>query len=253
MRTMTRYALYYTPAAQTLFWQLGCAWLGRDPTGAAPPPSPSVPGISPPMMTALTASARRYGFHATLKAPFRLAPGFGESDLLAMAQAFASAQPPVALPGLEVSRLNDFLALCPAQPTPQLDALAMRVVAYFDPLRAAPTADELARRRKARLSPRQDALLQRWGYPYMEEEFRFHMTLTDSLITVDAEVAEALKDAAITHFKAVAPTWTGTDTVDVDGLGIFKESGPGAPFELLERIPFSGAGPAGNGAAARAG
>ena len=239
---MTRYALYYTPAVQTPFWQLGCSWLGRDPTGAAPLPCPAVPGMSSLMRMALTTSARRYGFHATLKAPFRLAPGFDESDLLKMAQAFAHVQQPIGLPGLEVRRLENFLALCPAKPMPDLDALAMRVVSHFDALRAMPTGDELARRRLARLSLRQDALLERWGYPYTEEEFRFHMTLTDSLATIDVDVAEALQQAAKAHFQAVAATGIGTNTVDLDGLSIFREVAPGAPFDVLMRIPFGGTG-----------
>ncbi len=239
---MTRYALYYTPGARTPFWQLGCSWLGRDPTGAAPPPRQSVSGIASLMMTALTASACRYGFHATLKAPFRLAPGFGESHLLAMAQAFARVQQPVGLPDLQVHRVDDFLALCPTRATPHLDALAMRVVSYFDVLRAAPTADELARRRLARLSPRQDALLERWGYPFTEEEFRFHMTLTDSLKAVGDDVAHALGQAADAHFQAVTTTANGMDPVSIDGLSILKEAVPGAPLHLLARISFSGAG-----------
>jgi phosphonate metabolism protein PhnN/1,5-bisphosphokinase (PRPP-forming) len=236
---MTRYALYYAPAAQTSFWRLGCSWLGRGPSGGVAPPAPSVRGIPPVMMPALTASARRYGFHATLKAPFRLAPGYTETHLLDMAQAFSQTQQPVELPGLQVRRVDDFLALCPTHAVPRIDALAMRCVVYFDLLRAAPTADELARRRLACLSPRQEALLQRWGYPHVEEEFRFHMTLTDSLTAVGDDIAYAMRQAADRHFESVLGGRAAGDAMSLDGLTIFKEPEPGAALKILARFPFT--------------
>ncbi len=239
---MTRYALYYAPTAQTPFWRLGCEWLGRDPSGAVSPSVPSIAAIPPDAMVALTASARRYGFHSTLKAPFRLAPGFTESHLLAMAQAFSKVQEPVELPALEVRQVEDFLALCPAQRMPRIDALAMRCVVYFDALRAAPTADDLARRRLAGLSARQDALLQRWGYPHIEEEFQFHMTLTDSLTAVGDDMACTLRQAAEAHFQPVLAASARTERVAVDGLTIFKEAEPGAALQILARFPFTGSG-----------
>ena len=239
---MTRYALYYAPAAQTQLWQLGCAWLGRDPADAMMPPAPFIRAVPPEMLVALLAGARRYGFHATLKAPFRLAPGFTESHLLAMAQAFSQVQPPLELPALQVRRVEDYLALCPTQPTPRIDALAMRCVAYFDTLRAAPTASELARRRLARLSARQEALLQRWGYPYTEEQFRFHMTLTDSLAGFSDKVTHAVEQAAGTYFQPVLGLKDATERAAVDGLTIFKEAVPGAALQILARFPFTGNG-----------
>ena len=239
---MTRYAVYYAPAARTPFWRLGCAWLGRDPTGAVVLPPPSVEAIPPQTMAALTISARRYGFHSTLKAPFTLAPGFTESHLLTMAQAFSQVQQPVELPALAVRQVEDFLALCPLQPMPQIEALAMRCVDYFDVLRAASTADELARRRLAGLSARQDTLLQRWGYPHTGEEFRFHMTLTDSLTAAGDGLTCALRQAATVHFQPVLGDNARTAPVAVDALTVFKEALPGAAMQILARFPFTGCG-----------
>ena len=239
---MTRYALYYAPATHTRFWQLGCAWLGRDPTGAAVAPASSIRAMPAAMTPAIVASARRYGFHATLKAPFGLAAGFAESHLLAMARAFCDVQQPIDLPGLRVCRIDDFLALLPTAPTPGIDALAMRCTIYFDALRAPPTADELARRRLAVLSARQEALLQRWGYPHTEEEFRFHMTLTDSLAAASDELVQGMRQAAAAHFQPVLGTQTGAEHIAVDGLTIFKENAPGTPLQILARFPFTGCG-----------
>lgn len=231
---MTRYALYFTPAPGTPWWEAGSRWLGRDAASGAECVQPGIAGVSAPLFHGLTRDARRYGFHATLKAPFRLAEGFTEGDLLAMADAFAGLQHPVFLRGMQVRNLAGFLALRPLEPLQDIAALAMRCVSYFDILRAAPTAAELSRRRRSGLSQRQEALLARWGYPYTEEEFRFHMTLTDSLDDVDDNAAYALRKAAEECFMPVLDAGLPA----IDALAIFREDQPGAPFSLWRRIPF---------------
>jgi hypothetical protein len=91
------------------------------------------------------------------------------------------ARAPVTIPSLEVRRLGGFIAVVPTEPSAALADLAAATVAALDPFRAPPSEAELARRRKARLSDRQEALLMKWGYPYVMEEFRFHLTLTGRL------------------------------------------------------------------------
>jgi ribose 1,5-bisphosphokinase len=233
---MTRYALYFSPSSDSPWWQAGCRWLGRDPASGAEYPPPAVAGVSPLMMGKLTSEARRYGFHATLKAPFLLMEGFSESHLLAMAEAFATVQRPIALEDMRVRPLGSFLALRPAGPLDEIAALAKRCVSYFDILRAPPTLAELAKRRHAELNERQESLLQRWGYPYTEEQFRFHMTLTDSLANVDEDTAYALRKAAGKWFDTAARQ----SQPVIDGLTIFREEQPGEPFSVWRRFPFTG-------------
>lgn len=233
---MARYALYFAPAIDSPWWQAGCRWLGRDPDSGALCLQPEIPGVPPLMMEKLTAEARRYGFHATLKAPFRLAEGFSETNLITMAESFAAVQPPLMLQDVRVRPLAGFLALRPADPLAEIASLAMRCVAYFDNLRAPPAPSELAKRRSAGLTTRQELLLQRWGYPYTEEEFRFHMTLTDSLDDVDQEASYALRKAAEAWFEPAARA----APLTIDALTIFREEQPGAPFSILRRLPFEG-------------
>ena len=194
----------------------------------------------------LTQHARRYGFHATLKAPFQLAAGFNEAHLLSMAQAFARCQSAIEVRQPTVRALGAFLALQPAVAQSDIDALAMRCVSYFDVLRAPPTADELARRRQTALSPRQEALLLRWGYPYTEEAYRFHMTLTDAL---SDEASETLSDTLPDTGSSTLATMCAAAQVNftaanlpplmLDGLAVFRETAPGNAFDLIARMPFS--------------
>jgi len=98
---------------------------------------------------------------------------------------FAAARGPVALEELMPDSLGRFLALLPVGDTTAIDNLAFEAVRAFDGFRAPLTDTDIARRRQSRLSPRQDTLLQRWGYPFLGPEFRFHITLTGRLARKD--------------------------------------------------------------------
>nr|WP_083757397.1 phosphonate metabolism protein/1,5-bisphosphokinase (PRPP-forming) PhnN [Janthinobacterium sp. Marseille] len=236
--SMTRYALYFTPVDDSPWAQAGSSWLGRHPASPEPVQQVNIPGIPRILLSSLTADARRYGFHATLKAPFRLFEGFNEEHLLQMARAFCAAQKAIVLDEVRVRPLMDFLALQVNGPLDEIGGLAMRCVTYFDLLRAPLTEPELAKRRRAGLNARQSALLQRWGYPYTEEFYRFHMTLTDALMHADADVIFTIRKAAEQHFAAAVAAVP----LAIDALTIAREEYPGAPFVEWQRIPFSGQG-----------
>ena len=218
---MIRYAVYYAPRQDDLLWQAGCAWLGRDPAGGALAPGPNVPDQ-------ITAEARRYGFHATLKPPMRLRAGCAHADVLAALQETASGIPAFQLPQLAVTNWHGFLCLREATASPELQALADACVAGFDHLREAPGADELARRRAGGLSPSQDANLRRWGYPQVFATWFFHMTLTSRLNT---EQASALQAAAEEWFyPALARRRMVSD------ICLFVQHRPDTPFILEARV-----------------
>ncbi|KAF3997200.1 phosphonate metabolism protein/1,5-bisphosphokinase (PRPP-forming) PhnN [Glaciimonas immobilis] len=234
-----RYAIYFAPLHHADWWHAASQWLGRDAITDLPSIQPEIAELSPGALGHLTRDAQRYGFHATLKAPFRLAKGFSEEDLLKMAAFFATRQKPVPVLDIGVHALGHFLALqtTNAASKRQIGALATRCVRYFDLLRAAPTDAELSKRHKAGLSARQEALLSRWGYPYTEEEYRFHLTLTDSLAALEKSDIAALQTAADACFAdAIAAS---DAPLVIDGLTIFKESSPGAAMMVWRHFPFT--------------
>lgn len=222
-----RYAIYALPEPGSALEAFGRAVLGYDNvTGEAVPHPADLPGLAE-----VTAGARVYGFHATLKAPMRLAAGVDEAALLARAERLAAHHPPVELGTLEVAALGRFLALVPVAPPASLGLLAAECVAGFEPLRAPLTEAERAKRRPERLSPRARALLDAWGYPHVFEEFRFHMTLTDAL----SEEAQAFWQGRLSEaFRA-----SGAGPLTIRSIGILRQDGA-APFRLLARIPFGG-------------
>ena len=192
MDGFTRYALYYAPLAGPLA-DFGAAWLGWDPRSGRRVAHPALPGLPLPIAE-ITRTPRKYGFHGTLKPPFQLKPGFDVAELHNATEALAASLAPVLIDGLKLSRIDSFLALVPEGDTMQLALLAARVVEALDGFRAAPEEDELARRREPGLTARQEVLLQQWGYPYVMEEFRFHLSLSGKLPEPQADaISERLR------------------------------------------------------------
>ncbi|WP_369914920.1 DUF1045 domain-containing protein [Maritimibacter sp. 55A14] len=202
------------------------------PDGGAAPAPPAPPGLPRPLAE-VTATPRRYGFHATLKPPFRLAAWRSPAQLELSLAALARRHAPVDLPGLRVASVGRFLALLPRAPCPALNALAHDCVAAPEPFRAPPDAVELGRRRTAGLTPRQEEMLQRWGYPYVMAEFRFHITLTGPLERAEIE---PLRRAAAAHFAPVL-----AEPHPVREICLFGEDAEGF-FRLLHRTPLGHGG-----------
>ncbi|MFZ7093355.1 DUF1045 domain-containing protein [Primorskyibacter sp. 2E233] len=174
-----RYAIYYTLPAGPLS-EFGAAWLGWNLSTGERPDAPQVANLPAPAHD-LSQTPRKYGFHGTIKPPFHLTEGETAKSLDIALAAFCAKTRAVQLDGLELARLGRFLALVPTGDTAPLKALAARVVEDFDHFRAALSDEELQRRRSRPLTAAQDALLEQWGYPYVMDEFRFHMTLTGQL------------------------------------------------------------------------
>jgi hypothetical protein len=176
-----RHAIYWMPEGALADW--GAAWLGWDPGTGREVPHPD------PALAQLTSEPRRYGLHATLKAPFRLAEGATEDDLARALDALAARLSPAETPGLSPTLMGRFLALTPEGDSSPIDALAAACVTELDTLRARPTEADLARRRAAGLDPQEEAHLLRWGYPHVLDRFRFHVTLTGPLARGQEEQA----------------------------------------------------------------
>ncbi len=222
-----RVAVYYAPLADDPLTAAAACWLGRDPASDAPVSHPDIANIAE-----VTAEPRLYGFHATLKPPMRLAGGGGWDDVVAAATMLAGRIAPFDLPGLSVQDVFGFLALRETAASPPLQALADACVEHLDAFRAPPSETELARRRRANLTPRQDEMLIRWGYPYVFDTWFFHMTLTRRLS--DAEKRVFMPAAELHLARAIATPRR------VEDICLFVQPAPGAPFVIRERLPLRG-------------
>ena len=225
MEKMKRYAVYYAPE-EGPFAQAAAAWLGWDPITGRAVTQPDL-GLD---LATMTADPRKYGFHGTIKPPFRLAQGVSGDALAAAVGQLAQSLPAVEMPGLQMLDLEGFLALVPQGDTAALGDLAARVVADLDAFRAPLTEAEVARRRPDRLTPRQRDLLALYGYPHVMEEFRFHLTLSGALSSADHA---ALLPLAAAHFAPHLP-----QPFVVSALTLFGEAEDGR-FHLLHRYALA--------------
>lgn len=227
MRDGFRVALYYAPLVTDPLHAAASSWLGRDAETGARVPQPAIPGVDE-----VTAEPRVYGFHATLKPPMHLRPGCDWAEVVEATRALAAQIVPFELPALSVQDLHGFLALRETQPSAALQAYADACVAGLDRFRAPPTEEELARRRRASLNAEQQAMLERWGYPYVFGTWFFHMTLTRRL---SAEEKSRLQPQAEAHFAAALAV-----PRQVTEVCLFTQAAPSEPFLIAERLALHG-------------
>lgn len=229
-----RYALYYAPAAESALWRFGCDILGYDAECGADLTCAGPGGLEPDLWREMCRKPAGYGFHGTLKAPFRLAPGHDEAVLVDAVAALAASCQPFQLPALELRPLGDFFALVPSAPVPEMCTLARRAVLELDRFRAPLTEEDRIRRNVERLTPRQRVLLEAHGYPFVLEEFRFHMTLTGPVgEELRADVQQALV-RAYAESRACAP-------LPVQDICLFSQQAPHQRFRLLQRFTLADA------------
>lgn len=222
-----RVALYWAPRLEDPLHRLGSQWLGRDTETGATLPQPTLPGLD---IAEITADARGYGLHATLKPPFRLRTNW--AAMRADAMALAARTRPFALPPLKLADHHGFLALLESEKCQALQDLCDACVTGLDAHREAPTDAEIARRNPARMTERQRELLHLWGYHYVLDQWWFHVTLTRRLTAEERAVVWPALEA---HLGGVP-----AQPRRVTELCLFTQAGPGAPFLLAERLPLLG-------------
>ena len=230
---LPRYALYYAPRAEEALAVAASRWLGRNAeTGEARDIVP-VSGVSHERLTTLVADPRLYGFHGTLKPPIALVDGATERDFVDAVGSFAATQRQIDVPALALAELQDFLALVPTDRCAALQDFSDLCVVEFDEFRRPADQAELARRRAAGLTQRQENLLLRWGYPYVLEQGQFHLTLTGR-VKEERERAVIL-DELRRRFMAFIDR-----PLAVRDLCVFRQPAPGRPFTVLARFRLGG-------------
>jgi len=223
-----RFAIYFVPAAGTVFYRFGASVLGYDCYTGEAVARPRAIDLPESDWAALTAEPATYGFHATLKAPFRLRGDFEPEDIRARLQTLAASIPVIHFAGA-VQLIAGFVAVVPVAPLPAIDRLAADCVTAFDHFRLPATEAERNRRLAAGLSPRQTEHLDRWGYPYVFEEFRFHMTLTGRL---DPERREAIHARLQCEFARQC----GADAIQIDRIALVRQAEPRARFRVVSQV-----------------
>jgi putative phosphonate metabolism protein len=225
-----RYAIYFTPSIYDPLSVAAASWLGRNVYSGEAPEAPPVAGFSRQELAFHTAVPRRYGFHGTIKAPFRLHTETSEAALLKSLLHFASTVTPFEIPRMEIARLGEFYGLAPSVPCDEMCHLAASVVQAFDTFRAPLSDVEIERRDPDRLTAPQFSNLHRWGYPYVMDEYRFHMMLTGP---VHPNLNTRFETALRQFFGPLL-----NEPLKISSLGLFIEPEAGAPLRVHSQHPL---------------
>jgi 2'-5' RNA ligase len=224
-----RYAIFYTPP-RGQFADFGARWLGWDIANGLGAEPLGIDGLPAPWEQIIEAP-RPYGFHATIKPPFRLAGGKTQGDLSRAVDRLARQLGAVPLAGLDIVSLGRFLALVPVGDASAITGLAASVVKDLDTFRAPADAQETKRRSHPNLTLAQKDNLEKWGYPHVMDQFRFHMTLTGKLSKSDAAATKAALGPLL---SSVIP-----DPLVIDALTLVAQEETGL-FHALQRFPLAG-------------
>jgi hypothetical protein len=215
----SRYAIYYIPDLP--LFQIGSDWLGWN----------SLTGQETTLSAnhhRITDRPRKYGFHATMKPPFSLASNSTQGELQDAFQAFCATVSPATGGTLKISRLGRFLAMTQDVQSNDVTDLAASTVSHFDKFRAPLSDNDIQKRRQRRLTPEQDALMLRWGYPYVMQEFKFHMTLTGPLQNDEIVSIEQLANTRFQEFIG--------QSLNIASLALLGEDRDSGRFHVIEKL-----------------
>lgn len=222
----SRYAIYYTPPPFSPLARFGAGVLGYDCFEGADVPHEAIEGIDAPLLKLMTVEPRRYGFHATIVAPFHLNHR-AEGDLVAAAEDHAARTWPVPVGALVMTLIKSFVVLVPGEDCPAVSLFAAECLKTFHPFCAPLTASDRERRMVAGLTAAQTELLDRWGYPYVLDQYRFHMTLAGP---VPEDQRAKIRDLLWKAYRERA-----SSVAEIDAISVMRQDEPGARFRVLRR------------------
>ncbi|MEQ8510106.1 MAG: DUF1045 domain-containing protein [Rhodospirillaceae bacterium] len=224
-----RYAVYYVPPKDSALAKFGQEWLGIDIETGASVKQLEINSISSSQFKAITSTPRLYGFHGTLKPPFSLAKNTSPEGLLAATRILARSLSKIEIPPLELAFIGKFLALSPETSSMQLEKLASNCVRALEGFRQRRSEQELAEYRQGKLTVHQEQMLENWGYPYVLEEFRFHMTLTEKTEN-DVERAILMKSAQEKCRDIIG------QPIKITEIAVCHQNTPHEPMHVVERV-----------------
>tara|TARA_B100000579_G_scaffold406636_1_gene393230 strand:- start:177 stop:977 length:801 start_codon:yes stop_codon:yes gene_type:complete len=223
-----RFAIYFAPEIDSNLHSIGSQWLGRDSSSGKSIKQPNIKGISSNYFYSVTKTPRRYGFHATLKAPFRLNKEFTLKDLCSQIQVLSAVSKPFSI-NLKVQELGNFIALMMDPNEQKMEKLASKLVENLDIFRAPLHQEEIDKRRMSTLTTSEDENLLNWGYPYVFDDFHFHITLTEQIQC--GSDRESMKSAASSHFSESLE-----NTIKVSSISLFVQESSEADFLQIQKF-----------------
>lgn len=227
--TYERYAIYWVPPEVSALGQFARRWMRLSSDSGERKVPQETFGLNADLARKATEKPGRYGFHATIKAPFRPVAGVGESELRQEMEAFCAKRRRVQTAPLGLERFTSYLALCPTGQRSDLEWLASDCVTHFDRFRA-PLSDKDRARRNTDMPEPERLYFEQFGYPYIFSRFYFHISLAGPLEERELDlVASALRPELAALCR---------DDFVLTDLCLVGDPGGGAPFRTVGRFPL---------------
>ena len=182
-----RYAIYYVPSENSELDLFGKCWLGWDPYKGVETTKSDLSKLpSFKKFSSLVLTPKQYGFHGTIKAPFRLKNEYTYNDLENKVREISKQIHSFYFDQLIIKKLGNFIGLIPTNNL-KINAVSNKFVEELDYLRDELSESEIKKRKPHKLTSNQKQMLFKWGYPYVFNEFKFHLTLTSKLNVVEID------------------------------------------------------------------
>lgn len=228
MTHFKRFAIYYAPPRGSDLEAFGESWFEWNSQQFAPRIQCSdTLDLSNDEIKRITSGPARYRFHGTLKPPFYLSSDCSLGDLDTALSNFAGSHKAFECGALQLTEVGQFLALCPVDIAQNITKLALDCVEDVDRFRKPEAQEEMQRRRNSGLTPRQDALLVKWGYPYVMDEFKFHLTLTGKMNKI---LCSRVKKSLAPYLKKILQ-----QRFVFKEIALFGDPGEGQNFQEIKR------------------
>ena len=182
-----RYAIYYAPIENPELDLFGKCWLGWDPYKGEETTKSDLSKLpSFKKFSSLVLTPKQYGFHGTIKAPFKLKNEYTYNDLENKVREISKQIHSFYFDQLIIKKLGNFIGLIPTNNL-KVNAVSNKFVEELDYLRDELSENEIKKRKPHKLTSNQKQMLFKWGYPYVFDEFKFHLTLTSKLNVVEID------------------------------------------------------------------
>lgn len=226
---MKRLAIYYTPEESSSLAGEAAIWFGRDIYSTTRAAGAGANNLNDTFIANITKSPSHYGFHATLKPPFTIENADVIEEISLLLETFANSREAFIIPDFEVKMLNSFFCLRPKTVSNQLHSIANELVTQFDHFRLPAGQAELEKRRSSGLTRNQEQMLLKWGYPYVMEEYRFHLTLTGM---IEKQFRQAVAQELSERFTSDI-----LESVEFDRISLFLEDNC-QPLHCIAHFPL---------------
>ncbi len=230
MDDFSRYAIYYVPPESDHLTKFAASWFGWDVYQGIRVNYSELSNLNYDIKE-ITKKPCKYGLHGTLKAPFSLAKDRTIDELRLSLSRLSSSIKKFEIPFISLRKISGFIAIVPTTQNKKLNFLAKKCLQELDCFREVESLEILNKRRSVELSSSMKQNLLKWGYPYVLNDFQFHLTMTSKLAP---KVSENVFSVLSSELSSVL-----NSPLVISKICLFGESKIHGKFKVIEEFSLA--------------